>query len=264
MVFIIFFSVQYIIALTLFLIFFIIGLVLQSSFLVYFFTQSILKDGSKRIYHTLSGLLLWIISTKVCVIREPRYQRATSGRSPTVDFVNSSVSNTCERCTDLVDRSALLTGTTFAVTRPVEYFSHHTRDALEISARDCHLCNLLLRSIAKWSSGYGTTNVQSDRDEDLTIKVWEKREILGKPRLRVQVTARYGSEPLEIEELHYGECPRKLVLLYSLISGKSSPKSCGIFKYQLPNYPSVGQGAARILQNRCRWARKLPKLLRPK
>lgn len=188
---------QYALVLGQFLLFSVLGLCLHF-FLVFYFLGLLLFTSCKRIYRTIF-LSFLSFSSKICVVRRPRYQQSAS-RLQCIDGCTKPLKSTlCTKCTSLLNRSSLLTGTKWVFTRPVEYHRHHSRASLERSAPSCHLCNTLLRSIAEWSSQYGASN-----SDELTIKLWEKRSIFGRPLLRIQVSDNPESEPLTVEEFHHG------------------------------------------------------------
>ncbi|EXK28257.1 hypothetical protein FOXG_10015 [Fusarium oxysporum f. sp. lycopersici 4287] len=55
----------------------------------------------------------------------------------------------CDRCSNIVDQSSILRGTRWRLTGSREEYGFYTKDQLQQSAEDCHLCNLL------WHSSFG-------------------------------------------------------------------------------------------------------------
>lgn len=58
----------------------------------------------------------------------------------------SQADSLCERCSDLIRESALLTGTARLFTSPAETHNHYRAAGLRESNSKCHLCNLLYLS----------------------------------------------------------------------------------------------------------------------
>lgn len=198
------YAIQYLFAFAQFFTIFILGLCLYFFFLSYLLIQLLLKDGTKRIFRTLFLSALWI-SSKIYVVRPLRYQNRASESQCIEACTNPKTSKLCDKCNDLVDSSSILTGTSFGLVWPVEHHRHHTPNGLRASARTCHLCYTIFRSISKSSSDYGTGDLSTSDKEVLTIKLWETKPFNGKPQIRIQVTGKFDSEPLAIEEFHYGK-----------------------------------------------------------
>ncbi|KAH8586990.1 heterokaryon incompatibility protein-domain-containing protein [Bisporella sp. PMI_857] len=83
----------------------------------------------------------------------------------------------CERCNAIVERSALLSGARWYFTQPVEQHQFHTKADLEVSARSCHMCAILWKSVDEFRE---LTEGSSDMEPDeLTIRVSMKVEFMG-------------------------------------------------------------------------------------
>ncbi|KAF4947843.1 hypothetical protein FGADI_10122 [Fusarium gaditjirri] len=61
----------------------------------------------------------------------------------------------CGKCSNVVDQSSILRGTPWRLTRSREEYDFYTKDQLQKSAKDCHLCSLL------WHSSFGTQITQA-------------------------------------------------------------------------------------------------------
>ncbi|KAJ4050590.1 hypothetical protein NW758_004793 [Fusarium oxysporum] len=117
----------------------------------------------------------------------------------------------CGRCSIMVDRSSILRGTRWRLTRSKEEYDFHTKDQLLQSAENCHLCSLL------WHSSFGaqiipapgvypgeTVAQEPDSTTPLLSEVASSRNPLHCERgdeaakLSVQITAtrRFGQEQL--------------------------------------------------------------------
>ncbi|TVY68029.1 hypothetical protein Focb16_v002343 [Fusarium oxysporum f. sp. cubense] len=68
----------------------------------------------------------------------------------------------CGRCSNIVDQSSILRGTRWRLTRSREEYDFYTKDQLQQSSEDCHLCSLL------WHSSFGaqTTPVPGASSEE--------------------------------------------------------------------------------------------------
>jgi len=205
----VFLIIQYSLVVIQFLVFSILGLCLHAYLYSYFFSFLLLRY-CKRIYREkVSSLFLKLRSfaSMICVVRRPRY-RTNASRMPCSDICTKPLKSTlCAKCILLLDRSSLLTGTSWIFARPTEYHRHHTRADLELSALSCHLCNMLLRSISKWPLHYGTGSL-----DHLTVKIWQEMSISGRPRLRGQINDNPESDLLTFEEVHHGMIKPKAIL----------------------------------------------------
>lgn len=59
----------------------------------------------------------------------------------------------CDRCSNIVDQSSILRGTRWRLTGSREEYGFYTKDQLQQSAEDYHLCNLL------WHSSFGAQTI---------------------------------------------------------------------------------------------------------
>ena len=57
----------------------------------------------------------------------------------------------CQRCQSIVDRSPLLVGSLWLFSRSTERHSFYTKEELEKSAKNCHMCVLVLKSVEEFS-----------------------------------------------------------------------------------------------------------------
>jgi hypothetical protein len=107
----------------------------------------------------------------------------------------------CQRCQSIVDRSPLLVGSLWLFSRSTERHSFYTKEELEKSAKNCHMCVLVLKSVEEFSESVekkmtklnsGFTLVIRDRrpfdglsrDDDLNLEL--SGPSIGKAR-RVRV-----------------------------------------------------------------------------
>lgn len=117
----------------------------------------------------------------------------------------------CGRCSNIVDRSSVLRGTRWRLTRSKEEYDFHTKHKLLQSAENCHLCSLLWHSsfeaqIIPAPRVYSEETVAQEPDSTtpLLSAVASSRNPLHCERddeaakLSVQVTAtrRFGQEQL--------------------------------------------------------------------
>lgn len=73
----------------------------------------------------------------------------------------------CERCQSIIKRSPLLSGARWLFTRSNERHAFYMKGELEKSAKDCHLCILLLKSVEEFRE---LTEKQTDTtDSELTL-----------------------------------------------------------------------------------------------
>lgn len=159
---------------------------------------------------------LFLLCSKICIFRRPRYRENTLGSQCIEGCERLSI---CKTCAGLIESSPLLIGTHWSFARPVEHHPHHTRMDLESSAKACHLCNVLLRSVGLGEGSvvperplHESTSLLDSSDDNsmqdkqkLMVKVWEKRFISEKPLLRIQlVGSTLNSVPLTVEEFHRG------------------------------------------------------------
>lgn len=182
----------------------------------------------------LSGLLfsaLLALFSKICIVRWPRFRKPQSTlESKCVDgCIRRFESKPCLMCDNLVDASALLTGTWWLFTKPVEVHLHHTELDLKQSAESCALCYLLLGSkfasshIAPGStSQYGSISNLEAATERLMVKIWEQRHVLAQPTLRIQLVGRgIESRSLAVGQVKNGRC-------FSHPDPSSIPLTCSI------------------------------------
>jgi hypothetical protein len=175
-------------------------------FLLYFWLRSRFPSV-RQVCSLVLGLGASLLS-KVFVVRKPRYKsRTTFSADP--EHGNSSIKPVlCSICNRTVNAARLLCGTRWFVTRPKEYFAHHTFPGLRESAQSCHLCNLLLQSLQRIPSDppaarrdYGTITIPWRSSAEPTLKFSEHRPISSKSILRLQLVGkRVVSTPLTINE----------------------------------------------------------------
>jgi hypothetical protein len=81
---------------------------------------------------------------RLFVIRKARYRQKASKSASACESRSYQLCFTCDL---LVDNSRLLTGTSWIFARPFEHHVYYTARDQQNSAKDCHLCNFLLRSV---------------------------------------------------------------------------------------------------------------------
>jgi len=162
-------------------------------------------------FRNLPHFLGWLFS-KVCIIRRQRYRQ----RVPEcVTGCGMHESKLCKQCNKLISSSSLLTGTCRAFAYSVETHFYQTAKELMSSAENCHLCNILRRSVKslRWSPKSELSLQQESAPinpfncrEKLRVKIWEKRPWEGTPSLHMQLCGRgiFGAMPLAVEELESG------------------------------------------------------------
>jgi hypothetical protein len=86
----------------------------------------------------------------------------------------------CERCQSIVDRSPLLVGSLWLFSRSTERHSFYTKEELEESAKNCHMCVLVLKSVEEFSESVEkkTTKFNSG----LTLVIRDRRPFHGLSR----------------------------------------------------------------------------------
>jgi hypothetical protein len=146
--------------------------------------------------------------SKCLVVREPRFGNQDA------DFNTSPL---CSICRGVVSASRLLTGShrIFHVTSSVEKHEHHTRTGLELSAKSCHLCNLLFepnsfmfkRSTEEQIVDPLNTDIEAAKSlsQKLKLKVSEKRSPeheAAQLLMQIQGGDLKEQKPLIVEEVH--------------------------------------------------------------
>lgn len=108
----------------------------------------------------------------------------------------------CDKCNSIVDKSALLLGTRWAITWAVERYRYHSPAKLERSARSCHLCNLLLGSLVEVEPNPGSRQalefISDPRAQDMRLDIRRHGTLL---RLSIRGSGTSSSRPLVIEEV---------------------------------------------------------------
>jgi hypothetical protein len=190
-----------------------LSIIVPLLFLIYFGLY-ILVSRFLLLSRLLLSALLFLFS-KICIVRWPRFRlkpQVTPGPKCVDGCSRPLESKLCPTCESLVDASALLTGTWWLFTRPVEAHLHYTERDLKQSAESCALCYLLLDSKSGTShaasssaSQYGSISNLEAAAERLTVKIWERRHVLVGPLLRIQLVGRgFESRPLAVGQVRNG------------------------------------------------------------
>ncbi|CVL07044.1 related to tol protein [Fusarium proliferatum] len=105
-----------------------------------------------------AGFGPWFLSL-FCAHRPLRYASRLE-RSPGKDC------RLCGKCRNIVDQSSILRGTRWRLTRSKEEYDFYTKDQLQQSSKECHLCSLL------WHSSFDaqTTLVPGTCSEDAMVR----------------------------------------------------------------------------------------------
>lgn len=82
-----------------------------------------------------TGFGPWCLSL-LCAQRPPLY-------ASRLEMPQGKECRLCGRCSNIVDQSSILRGTRWRLTRSKEEYDFYTKDQLQQSSKDCHLCSLL-------------------------------------------------------------------------------------------------------------------------
>lgn len=154
-------------------------------------------------------VFLFVVLKKFCPMLLPRYRQST---------YKDKLCSTCEL---LVDKSPLLIGTRKLFTLPAENHCHYNAQDLQESAKGCHMCSTLLRSVESFRNNLASSSQRPKKTSfrveppsiapsspggKLTVRVWEKRPLGQEPLLRIQLLGEdiTTSLPLNVEEINNG------------------------------------------------------------
>ena len=87
----------------------------------------------------------------------------------------------CERCQSIIDRSPLLVGSLWLLSRSTERHSFYTEVELKESAKHCHMCVLVLKSVEDFSESVEKEMTKSN--SGLTLVVRDRRPFEGLSRI---------------------------------------------------------------------------------
>ena len=92
----------------------------------------------------------------------------------------------CERCQSIIKRSPLLIGARWLFTRSDERHAFYTKEELEKSAKDCHLCILLLKSVEEFRE---LTEEQTDTtNSELTLLIQDRKPVKDITKLELELS----------------------------------------------------------------------------
>jgi hypothetical protein len=160
--------------------------------------------------------LLLLILSPICVISVRLFWRPV----PKCNYCRL-----CDKCDAIVERSRLLLGSSWILTRSVEKHAFYIQSELGKSAKDCHLCRLLFLSVDAFKEQDYTADPKSSqptqdknrssiveegvpRNSDstngsgsITVKIWMRRYFSQSPVLRIQLCGASiaKSKPVEIQ-----------------------------------------------------------------
>lgn len=84
----------------------------------------------------------------------------------------------CAKCQSIIERSPLLIGSKWLFSRSTERHAFYTKEELEESARNCHMCVLVLKSVEEFSKSAEKTMTKSNCGLTLIIRYrWPKLEL---------------------------------------------------------------------------------------
>lgn len=81
----------------------------------------------------------------------------------------------CETCQSIVNRSPLLIGSLWLLCRSTERHSFYTKEELERSAKDCHMCVLVLKSVEEFREP--VEKKMAKFDSGLSLVIRERRPL---------------------------------------------------------------------------------------
>jgi hypothetical protein len=92
----------------------------------------------------------------------------------------------CERCQSIIKRSPLLIGARWLFTRSNERHAFYTKEELEKSAKDCHLCILLLKSVEEFRE---LTEKHTDTtNSELILLIQERKPVKDVAKLELELS----------------------------------------------------------------------------
>lgn len=138
----------------------------------------------------LVGISIQFLLSKFCVFRLPRFRKKGSECIPGCVTGRGKL---CFMCNRLIERSSLLTGTSWLLAPTKERHAHHTARDLLASSESCNLCKLLLQSISSHLHGSeeGTEQVAGSifsprcTNKPFSVVIWEQRYVCDGPSLSI-------------------------------------------------------------------------------
>lgn len=107
----------------------------------------------------------------------------------------------CERCSNIVEKSRILRGTPWRLTRPREEYDFYSKSQLQQSAQTCHLCSLLWHGSfdpqaipAPASCSEESTTSEPDITTPLLARGGGLRESASKLSVEISATRPFGQE----------------------------------------------------------------------